>query len=43
MSGEIIEKINGFPNRLFGWGGEDDDIYARCVVVILKYKLYKLL
>ncbi|KAK2148992.1 hypothetical protein LSH36_472g01064 [Paralvinella palmiformis] len=26
---EHIEKINGFPNRVFGWGGEDDEIFAR--------------
>jgi len=26
-----FEKINGFPNSFFGWGGEDDAIYNRCV------------
>ena len=23
--------INGFPNRFWGWGGEDDDLYVRFV------------
>jgi hypothetical protein len=26
-----FEKINGFPNSFFGWGGEDDALYNRCV------------
>lgn len=25
------EKINGFPNKFFGWGGEDDAMYNRLV------------
>ncbi len=29
MTPEHIEAANGFPNRFYGWGGEDDDIYAR--------------
>jgi hypothetical protein len=29
------EKINGFPNDFFGWGGEDDAFYNRLV----KYKI----
>ncbi len=26
-----FEKINGFPNTFFGWGGEDDALFNRCV------------
>lgn len=26
---EQFEKVNGFPNCYFGWGGEDDDFYER--------------
>lgn len=29
LSRSQMEAINGFSNRFFGWGGEDDDIYAR--------------
>ncbi|XP_042304859.1 beta-1,4-galactosyltransferase 1 isoform X2 [Sceloporus undulatus] len=27
LSKEQFQKINGFPNNYWGWGGEDDDIY----------------
>lgn len=27
-----FEKINGFPNNFFGWGGEDDALYNRLVL-----------
>ena len=26
---ETYEKINGFPNNFYGWGGEDDAMYNR--------------
>lgn len=26
---EHYQEVNGFPNRFWGWGGEDDDLYAR--------------
>ena len=26
---EMFEKINGFPNNFWGWGGEDDEILKR--------------
>jgi hypothetical protein len=29
LTGNQIERINGFPNLMFGWGGEDDDILNR--------------
>ena len=25
-----FEEINGFPNNFWGWGGEDDEVAARC-------------
>jgi len=28
---KTYKKVNGFPNRFFGWGGEDDAIYNRMV------------
>jgi len=26
---EHFNLINGFSNKFFGWGGEDDDLYER--------------
>ena len=27
---EHLSKVNGYSNKFFGWGGEDDDLSARC-------------
>ena len=35
---KIFEKINGYPNNMRGWGGEDDSLFIRLV----ENKLYKL-
>ena len=29
MSRKHFEKINGFANLFYGWGGEDDDLMHR--------------
>lgn len=29
LSAKLVEKINGFANSFYGWGGEDDDFYNR--------------
>lgn len=26
---EMFERINGYPNNFWGWGGEDDELYNR--------------
>ncbi len=26
---EIFDSVNGFSNRFWGWGGEDDDFFKR--------------
>ena len=29
FSKELFEKINGYPNNFWGWGGEDDELHNR--------------
>ena len=29
LSAKLFEKINGFANSFYGWGGEDDDFFNR--------------
>jgi len=29
MTGEQIIQTNGYSNKFFGWGGEDDDMFNR--------------
>ncbi len=29
LSKEQFEDVNGFSNKFYGWGGEDDDLYHR--------------
>lgn len=30
---EQFQKINGFPNAFWGWGGEDDDLWNRYCLI----------
>jgi hypothetical protein len=32
FSGKLFEKINGYANNYFGWGGEDDDFFTRMAI-----------
>ena len=36
VTGENMEKVNGFSNEFWGWGREDDNFYKRCVEAKLK-------
>ncbi len=29
FSGDMYERVNGYPNDFWGWGGEDDELYLR--------------
>ena len=40
MSGQDFVKVNGFSNRFWGWGGEDDDIRRRINKAGLKLTRY---
>lgn len=31
LNNELFKKINGYPNQFWGWGGEDDVFYNRCL------------
>lgn len=31
FNSSMFEKVNGFPNNFFGWGGEDDALYNRLI------------
>ena len=39
---KIFEKINGFPNNFWGWGGEDDELYLRIHSAKIKIGKYPL-
>lgn len=39
LNDKLLEKTNGFPNDMWGWGGEDDVLYNRCSLHI--NKIYK--
>ena len=33
MTAEVFRALNGYSNRYFGWGGEDDDFKSRSLNV----------
>ena len=48
MKTEHFRLVNGFSNKFFGWGGEDDDLYNRLILVYAindsssnQFRLYK--
>ncbi len=34
MKASTYQQLNGFSNRFWGWGNEDDDMYSRLVEYI---------
>lgn len=40
---EQFQRMNGFPNTFWGWGGEDDELYNRLVKVSLLLSPYLIL
>jgi len=40
FSKELFKKINGYPNNLWGWGGEDDSLLNRLIINKDKYLYY---
>lgn len=39
MSDFIAQKVNGYPNNFWGWGGEDDALYDR--ILTFKIQIYE--
>jgi hypothetical protein len=37
---KLFEKINGYPNNFWGWGGEDDSLLNRIINNHIKYIAY---
>ena len=42
MSKEQFLRVNGFSNKFWGWGGEDDDMYNRIEDKRMTIKRYNL-
>jgi predicted glycosyltransferase involved in capsule biosynthesis len=40
FSKELFSKINGFPNNFWGWGGEDDELFARIEKVLYFFHVF---
>ncbi|CAB3253128.1 unnamed protein product [Arctia plantaginis] len=40
LTEEQFKKVNGFSNRYWGWGGEDDDMYKRLNAMNYKISRY---
>jgi hypothetical protein len=38
----VFEKINGYSNKYWGWGFEDDDLLYRCIKHNVELETYKL-
>ncbi|GMT11980.1 hypothetical protein PFISCL1PPCAC_3277, partial [Pristionchus fissidentatus] len=40
MTRDQMEKVNGFSNEFWGWGGEDDDLSTRVILAGFKISRY---